>query len=248
MRVRLKFSKHGPIRFIGHLDTLRYFQKAIARAKVPVKYSEGFHPHQLLSFAMPLSVGVESDGEYLDMELLSSVSYVDEKRFLDGIINDLNDTMDEGIKILSAKVVPEGEKNAMASVSAASYQVWYKNHKVEDPDEFSEKIMEIINSNEPIIVTKKTKKSEKEIDLKPHILTFSCGVSTFDETMELRFDYFMMLSAGSENNIKPQLLMDAIHKRLGMDPEEYPIVIKRCDLFMNDDEGAIVPLINDLSE
>ena len=59
MKVRIKFSKLGNMRFIGHLDIMRYFQKAMRRAKIPIKYSEGFSPHQIMSFASPLSIGVE---------------------------------------------------------------------------------------------------------------------------------------------------------------------------------------------
>ena len=55
MKVRVKFSKYGPVKFIGHLDVMRYFQKAIRRAEIDVAYSEGFSPHQKLSFAAPLS-------------------------------------------------------------------------------------------------------------------------------------------------------------------------------------------------
>ena len=72
-KLRLKFSKNGPIKFIGHLDVMRYFQKAIRRADIDIKYSEGFSPHQILSFAQPLSVGATSDGEYLDMTVNSMV-------------------------------------------------------------------------------------------------------------------------------------------------------------------------------
>ena len=69
MKYRVKFSKNGPVRFVGHLDMMRYFQKAIRRAGLPIKYSEGFNPHQIMSFAAPLGVGVTSDGEYMDIEL-----------------------------------------------------------------------------------------------------------------------------------------------------------------------------------
>ena len=82
MKVRIKFSKNGPIKFIGHLDVMRYFQKAIRRAEIDIAYSKGFSPHQIMSFAQPLGVGVESDGEYVDVELNSAVSSLDVKNRL----------------------------------------------------------------------------------------------------------------------------------------------------------------------
>ncbi|MBQ2454076.1 MAG: DUF2344 domain-containing protein, partial [Lachnospiraceae bacterium] len=69
MKLRIRFTKHGTARFIGHLDIQRYFQKLNRRAGINVVYSEGFSPHQKMCFAMPLSVGYESDGEYFDMEV-----------------------------------------------------------------------------------------------------------------------------------------------------------------------------------
>ena len=68
MLFRIRFAKYGVVKFIGHLDAMRYFQKAVRRSELPIKYSQGFNPHQLMVFAQPLGVGVTSDGEYLDIE------------------------------------------------------------------------------------------------------------------------------------------------------------------------------------
>ena len=70
MKIRLRFSKQGQMKFIGHLDMVRYFQKVMRRSEVDVAYSEGFSPHQKMSFASPLSVGVLSRGEYFDLKLI----------------------------------------------------------------------------------------------------------------------------------------------------------------------------------
>ena len=77
MKIRIKFRKYGALKFVGHLDMMRYFQKALKRAGIDMKYSEGFNPHMIMSFAAPLGVGITSDGEYFDIEVLStkSVSY-----------------------------------------------------------------------------------------------------------------------------------------------------------------------------
>ena len=71
MKLRIKFSKHGVLKFIGHLDVMRYFQKAIRRAEIDIAYSTGFSPHQIMSFAAPLGIGLESNGEYMDIEVNS---------------------------------------------------------------------------------------------------------------------------------------------------------------------------------
>lgn len=64
------------MRFIGHLDLMRYFQKAMRRADIPIKYSEGFSPHQIMSFGAPLSMGVSGLGEYMDIELKDGSLYL----------------------------------------------------------------------------------------------------------------------------------------------------------------------------
>ena len=109
MKLRIKFNKYGPVRFIGHLDVMRFFQKAIRRAGIDVAYSQGFSPHQIMSFAQPLSVGLTSNGEYMDVEVNSIVSCEDVKR-------KLNEVSVPGIEVLSVKVLPEKAENAMASV------------------------------------------------------------------------------------------------------------------------------------
>ena len=73
LKVRIKFAKTGCMKYVGHLDIMRFFQKAIRRSQLPIRYSEGFNPHQIMSFAAPLGVGLTSEGEYLDIDLKEEV-------------------------------------------------------------------------------------------------------------------------------------------------------------------------------
>ena len=93
MKIRIKFRKYGTMKFIGHLDVMRYFQKAIRRSEVNIRYSEGFSPHQIMSFAAPLGVGITSKGEYVDIEVLDTEN---SKKMIDR----LNAVMSEGFEIL----------------------------------------------------------------------------------------------------------------------------------------------------
>ena len=88
MRIRIKFRKNGVMRFVGHLDIMRYFQKAMRRADIDIAYSEGFSPHQIMSFAAPLGVGITSDGEYLDIEVKSTDSTEVSLRALNAVLAD----------------------------------------------------------------------------------------------------------------------------------------------------------------
>ena len=92
MKIRIKFSKHGSMKFVGHLDLMRFFQKAIRMSGIDICYSKGFRPHPVMSFAAPLGVGLTSDGEYLDIEAHTSRSSKD-------AMDALNAVMPEGLKV-----------------------------------------------------------------------------------------------------------------------------------------------------
>ena len=126
MNIRMKFKKSGCMKFIGHLDIMRYFQKAIRRADIDIAYSEGFSPHMIMSFAAPLGVGLTSEGEYVDLQVHSCTS---SKAAVDA----LNKVMVDGMEVVSFKLLPETVKNAMASVAAADYFVnWREGYAPED--------------------------------------------------------------------------------------------------------------------
>ncbi len=113
MKVRFKYSRQGELRFIGHLDIMRYFQKAMRRAGIDIRYSEGMSPHMIMSFALPLSVGQTSDCEYMDVELNTPISREE-------ALSRLNSVMAEGIRVTDMIQAAEGKAGkAMSLVSAA---------------------------------------------------------------------------------------------------------------------------------
>ena len=119
MKVRIKFSKSGNMKFIGHLDTMRYFQKAMRRAEIDSAYSAGFSPHQIMSFAAPLGVGITSEGEYLDIEVNSTDS-------TSKSLAALNAAMVDGFSVLDYRKLPDNAKTAMSIVTCADYTLTYR--------------------------------------------------------------------------------------------------------------------------
>lgn len=225
MKVRIKFSKEGSIKFIGHLDVMRYFQKAIRRAEIDIAYSGGYNPHQIMSFASPLSVGHESSGEYFDVELNSITDEEDIKKRL-------NHVMAEGIRILAVSVLDEGEGNAMASVAAADYLVSFRS-SVKLPEHWKEQLQEYYNRDR-IPVLKKTKKSEKEIDLKEGIYA-----------LQIKEDsVYLLLDAGSGSNLKPGFVLENFFTSIGVSLPEFPFMVYRLETYKRDDKGRLVPLIS----
>ena len=100
MKVRVKWTKTGVLKFIGHLDVQRYFQKALMRAELPVSFSKGMSPHQIMSFAAPLGLGMTSEGEYADISF--DWTYSSEE-----MLSRINAVMNEGISVLEFKEIDE---------------------------------------------------------------------------------------------------------------------------------------------
>ena len=227
MKLRVKFSKHGAIKFIGHIDVMRYFQKAIRRAGIDIAYTGGFSPHQIMSFAAPLGVGLESNGEYMDIEVNSLTSTQD-------TLERLNQQMAEGISVLEVKLLPDNAGNAMASVAAAKYTIHFREGY--EPDfEYQARLAEFYQQEE-IIVTKKTKKSESTFDMKPFI--YDCHVAE-DGSISLTVD------ASSSGNIKPSLVIQAFYEKNEKILNEIALMITREETYTNigdDIQRNLVPL------
>lgn len=212
MKLRIKFTKSGVMVFIGHLDMMRYFQKAMRRADIDIAYSQGFNPHQIMSFALPLGVGVYSDGEYLDIEANSVTSSED-------MCKRLNEVMVDGVTVESVKLLADNAKNAMSLVAAADYIVTFREGHT--PEGFSvEKFLEFCGQDS-ILVTKQTKKNTREIDLKAYMY----------EVREDNEGIYMKIGAGSANNIKPDLIFQAYQEYAGISMDEFALKVKRCDLY-----------------
>lgn len=211
MKVRVKFSKQGRMKFIGHLDLMRYFQKAMVRAEIDISYSEGFNPHQKMSFAAPLGVGIYSHGEYMDIELNSATTSQE-------MLDQLNKEMAPGIEVLSIRKLSDDAKNSMSIVAAADYDVVISEDYVTEEELSS---IERFYQSEQIMITKTTKKSQKEVDIRPMI---------YDLTYYQR-KISMKLATGSAMNLKPELVMQAFFQYIGRDVPEYAMQITRNELY-----------------
>ena len=222
MKVRIKFSKHGSMKFIGHLDIMRYFQKAMRRADVAICYSGGFSPHQIMSFAAPLGVGITSNGEYVDIEVHSTGTTAE-------MLERLNAVMAEGFEIAEYKLLPDTAANAMSSVAAADYTLTFRpgyEPEEESAEEWFKKLTAFFDQPQ-VMVLKKTKKGEKEMDLKP--LIYDLGVIAGNDAAQAQL--FMKISTGSASNIKPELLLDAYYKALGKERSPFAFMVQREEVY-----------------
>ena len=212
MKARIKFRKNGVMKFIGHLDIMRYFQKAIRRAEIPIAFTSGYSPHMIMSFANPLGVGLTSDGEYFDIELTESIASKE-------AVRRLNEQMVDGMEIVSFVQIPDDKKSkGMSIVAGADYLSSVKNGSL--PEDLAEKL-EAFYAQSEICVVKKTKKSEKEVDIRPMIYKLECRDGKI----------YMRVAAGSVQNLKPELVTEAFVRYLGMDAEEVTFTHHRLETF-----------------
>ena len=233
MRIRIKFRKNGVMRFVGHLDIMRYFQKAMRRADIDIAYSEGFSPHQIMSFAAPLGVGITSDGEYLDIETAGAVSTKDAVRRLNG-------AMAEGMEVVEYAALRQDAKKAMTAVAAADYFVYFKKRDDFSQAEIEDRIGKYYRERACIEVTKQTKKSEKTIDIKPLIYGFSSHMEEVDmpnTELDSCRGFFLRLCTGSTDNIKPELVLKDFYRFSGREYDPFNLQIHRLEIYERAENG-----------
>lgn len=231
MNVRIKFEKTGPLRFISHLDVMRYFQKVIRRAGIDICFSGGFSPHMIMSFAAPLGVGLTSEGEYVDIRVNHAVSSRE-------AVARLNKAMAEGMKVLSFRRLPDNSKNAMSIVAAADYEVRFREGRKPEPG-WEKKLLEYLDQKE-IRIVRETKKGQQEVDIRPWV--YRCLV---DEGV-IR----MQVSAGSVHNLKPELLLTSFGAWAGLEISSGSLLVHRREIYADlgtEEAHRLVPL-EDLGE
>lgn len=216
-KYRITFAKYGAARFVGHLDLQTLFQRAIKRAGLPVSFSKGFNPHQLISFGQPLPVGMSSGCELVEIEL---------EQLLDAdlIVSALNNALPEGLDAISAVLLKEGEKAAAALVNAADYEVKFP-YNIEMATKTDSVLTEIMNEQE-IVVNKKTKKGIAQADIR-------CDIFELRNTSgENNITVKMVLATGSNRNLKPELVAKLICDRADIQFEQYKFAYSRTRLYL----------------
>ena len=178
----LRYEKTEKTKYVSHLDFVRMFGRAMRRAHLPIAFSEGFNPHPLLTFALPLSVGYTSSCEILEIVLTEVLSPEE-------IVEKMNAVLPEGVKILSA----HAGKSNMKKLDIALYEVY--------PEKTPAGIIDFLLKKE-IFIEKKTKSGIKEVDIRPDIKDIKVGLGKVE----------MILSAGSRANLKPEVVIAAMNK------------------------------------
>lgn len=221
LKIISKYSKTGNLKYISHLDVLRFIQRAVKRAGIPAKYSEGFNPHMKTSFGFPLSLGNESVGEYFDLELIEEI---EPKEF----VKRMNNVLPKEMKILAAEYANTDE-SIMSRCRYVEYiiNVEFESLDIDELKAYFEEMLSIGVVYERRKKNKKNKNVVKEINTKELIkylnvrktgdLTASIeAVFITAEDGSIKTDEFMKLLEGKGFNFTYYTIMkiDSLDKNM----------------------------------
>ena len=208
--VRIWFQKIGTARFISHLDLTRCMSRAIHRAKIPLWYTQGFNPRAFLTFALPLSLGVAGERESVDIKL------EDDGPSNDDLVVRLNEALPNDLPVLAVtEPVMKPGKIAYASF------VMLIDPEGRDADTLAKEVTGLFR-RESLVVPKHTKSGFVDFDIRPYLDRVE--VLPIEGKVEIR----AVLPAGSEMNINPHLLLEAVQRELGL---ELYAQIRRTNLY-----------------
>ena len=215
--VRLCFYKRGSLSFIAHLDLVRTLTKAISRAGIPVRYSEGFNPHPRLSFATAMSIGLESDCEFLDIRLTKTV----DPRLL---MQAFNESLTEELQATDA-YLPEAK---FTDIAYSSYEIRILTDGASE--DLAARCERALN-NGPVVVFKRSKGGDKDTDISGGIREAS--VTYEGGALLLR----CVLKADNAGFINPEYLVTYLKDTCGIlrgDPLGERYTVLRTGLYLSD--------------
>lgn len=200
--VRLRFSKQGRLKYISHLDINRAMGRAMKRAQIPLWYTEGFNPHPYMSFSLPLSLGVESLCESVDIRIVGEITNEEIKSRMNAVLPD-------DLKIIDVY-------DDFCDCSEIAYSDYVYKFIFRDNEDALQRLKQVLESDE-ILALKKGKQGRnrvfKETNIKPFI--DKCAISIRDNMVVLN----IRLCAGTDKNLNPSLLFDTLIRLAEIDYE-----------------------------
>lgn len=236
MRIRylIRFEKKGCLKFIGHLDLIKLMQRCVKLSGIDIDYSKGFNPRQLVSVALPLSVGTEGFSEYAVFEMKSEINERD-------ICERVNAVMPEGLSITGCRSMPETEKNPASLIRAAEYTI-----NLPYAEELDKYTAEILKSS--------TLKLEKPVKYKKGRGNKVYG-SGLTETIDIRSGIYdikpcgercvnMLIAQGSADNLKPELVIKCLCAKMNIDYIPHKNTYIRKELYKQVENGSFISLFS----
>ncbi|MBE6589694.1 MAG: TIGR03960 family B12-binding radical SAM protein [Ruminococcaceae bacterium] len=218
--IRIKFRKVGDLQYISHLDLQRTVSRVLVRAGLPMWYTQGYNPHAKVIFGLPLSVGTESECEFIDLRVDRDITGEEVKELL-------NLHLTDEMQVLDA-YEPTAKFN---EIGWAKYEM---KLSLEHADEELAHRLEALYTTSPLMMTKKTKSGEREIDLIPLIRSVKV---TCEEENTLHIT--AVLAAGNTEHLNPELIINAAREKCGIlsgNPARESYSILRTHVYLADGE------------
>lgn len=215
-KYRAEITKGEELRYVSHLDYANLFLRAFDRAKLPMAYSEGFNPHMKVAFASALSLGVTSDAEYMDFELLNPLCQPE-------VFDRLNAQLPPGAKLKELREVHGKQPALMAQADEARYTLWVPY----DGDEAAaQRAVKAYNDANEVIFHRVTPKKKREIETKQYMKQPVTAEVTKDG-LKLVMD-IVITQSGS---VKPVEVLRAIAEQFALPVDAGQALITRNGLF-----------------
>lgn len=232
MILRVKFNKKNYLKYIGHLDLLRLFQRTFKRANIPIKYSKGFNPHPRFSIANPLSLGIEGEEEYMDIELYERI---DPNEFKEK----MNSLLPKDVQIIDSKYTDDNRSIA-SKLSWALYEIRFCIQK----DLSFEDLKGIIDNwlaNDEIIISRLRKKGKKKVMKEENIRPLIDKIEVMNKIGN-EVIIQALIGVGENGNLRPFDFIDALSniKDLGLVIDS--VVLTRKSLYIEDEEKIFKPI------
>ena len=242
MIIRAKYTKTGTMVYLSHLDLVRVFERAFRRISLPMAFTQGYNQHPIISFAAPLSLGVSSTAEYLEVVLSEAVDPND-------FINQMNETLPQEIQIKKAVLKAEKQpKSLMHEVALVDYKIRLTAENM-TATELQESLTDFLG-RETIIIEKKAKPSKgrgrpghkktRQIDLKTFIHQMSLS-SNKDHYFDIRLKILVF----DHGTVKPSVVMKEwlMHAQIPVHPED--LDIERTEIYKLNQQGAFIPMLQE---
>lgn len=232
MKLRVKFNKRNYLKYISHLDLMRLFQRSFNRAEVPIKYSKGFNPQPRLSIASPLSLGIESEEEYMDIELLKEID-------IDEFKNKMNKVLPKDVQIIDC-IYPKDNNAIAAMISWALYEIRFETNLDLEIEEVQNRIDNWLNKDE-ILISRLRKRGRKKVLKEENIksLIGSLEVLGIDKN---EFVIKALLKTGEKGNLRPFDFIEVLNRDNDLDMIEDSVYLKRIGLFIERNGDICRPL------
>jgi len=237
LKIRLAYTKKKEAKYIAHLDLARMFDRALRRAQLQVAFSEGFNPHPKIAFGPPLPVGVESEREFVDIELKEPVEF--NRGFLTQVVTKLQKQMPPGIDLIDAAVRPQRDDALMAVINRAHYKAEVPFREAVTADILDQACRNWLAREEVLIERAKDKNSKNPKNIRPFVKKLQILETRLHPNEQYMATMFFDLVTGNQGSVRPFEILESLAE-LERLPIDLPgVAIVRVGLYVEKADGSL---------